>query len=67
MKRYERVYAKIDLDAITDNMKRIREKLPEGVNLFAVVKADAYGHGAVRHLRCRTLWMDIVWHWLKRL
>lgn len=47
MKRYERVYAKIDLDAITDNMKHIREKLPEGVNLFAVVKADAYGHGAV--------------------
>ena len=38
MKRYERVYAKIDLDAITDNMKRIREKLPESVNLFAVVK-----------------------------
>ena len=35
----------IDLDAITDNMDAIREKA--GVPVMAVVKADAYGHGAV--------------------
>ena len=39
----------IDLDAITDNMDAIREKA--GVPVMAVVKADAYGHGAVQVAR----------------
>jgi alanine racemase len=39
--------AEIDLDAIAHNARRIASRLAEGVGIFAVVKADAYGHGAV--------------------
>lgn len=42
-----RTEAKIDLDAVEYNYNKTREKLPKGVKLLAVVKADAYGHGAV--------------------
>lgn len=44
-------YVNIDLDAISQNFQAISEKA--GVPVMAVVKADAYGHGAVpvaRHL-----------------
>lgn len=37
----------IDLDAITHNVKEMRRYLAENQQLYAVVKADAYGHGAV--------------------
>ena len=43
--RYENTYVKIDLDAISANIDAIREKT--GVPVMAVVKADAYGHGAI--------------------
>lgn len=36
----------IDLGALRQNAKRIKSKLDKGVKLCAVVKADAYGHGA---------------------
>lgn len=39
--------AEIDLDAIRHNVRQFREHLAESVRLMAVVKADAYGHGAV--------------------
>ncbi len=38
-------YAKIDLDRILANFQAIEEKA--GVPVMAVVKADAYGHGAI--------------------
>ncbi len=47
MNRYLRVHAKIDLDAIYNNIQAVRQKIGEDVSLFAVIKADAYGHGAV--------------------
>lgn len=40
------VWAEIDLDAIKYNMENIKEK-SNGRDVIAVVKADAYGHGAV--------------------
>ena len=43
-----RAWLEIDLDAIAYNAARIRSLLPGGCELMAVVKADAYGHGAVR-------------------
>ncbi len=46
-----RVYAKIDLDAIEYNIDLIKSKLPKGKKLLLVVKADAYGHGAVELAR----------------
>ncbi|MBQ7236439.1 MAG: alanine racemase [Clostridia bacterium] len=36
----------IDLNAIKDNALKIKSKLKSGVKFCAVVKADAYGHGA---------------------
>ena len=41
-----RTQAKIDLDAVEYNYNSVRNKLPDGKKLLAVVKADAYGHGA---------------------
>lgn len=45
---YFRTQAKIDLDAIEYNFSQARHKLPENVKLMCVVKAFAYGHGAVQ-------------------
>ena len=45
--KYRRTYAAIDLDAIEYNLSELQKKLNEGVLSLAIVKADAYGHGAV--------------------
>ena len=42
-----RVYLKIDLDAICDNIKEVMKKVGEDTKVMAVIKADAYGHGAI--------------------
>ncbi|MBL8860239.1 MAG: alanine racemase [Planctomycetes bacterium] len=42
-----RVWADIDLDALTHNLAVIRRRAGAGVRIMLVVKADAYGHGAV--------------------
>ena len=36
----------IDLVALADNLRRIKQLLKPGTRLMAVVKADGYGHGA---------------------
>lgn len=41
------VWAEVDLSAIKDNIREIKKVLKPGVKFCAVVKADAYGHGAV--------------------
>ncbi len=48
---YYRTHAAIDLDALEYNFTNTRSKLPDEVMLLCVVKADAYGHGAVRVAR----------------
>ena len=42
-----RVYARIDLDALLHNLSLIRDSIDPGTGMCCVVKADAYGHGAV--------------------
>lgn len=42
-----RTEAAIDLDAAEHNFNVTRAKLPQNVKLLCVIKADAYGHGAV--------------------
>jgi alanine racemase len=37
--------AEIDLSALRHNFSRIKEIIPAGCGILAVVKADAYGHG----------------------
>jgi len=40
-------FAQIDLDALEHNFKIIQERLGDDISIQSVVKADAYGHGAV--------------------
>ena len=40
-------WAEIDLDAIAENVRAIKQHIGDRVELIAVVKANAYGHGAV--------------------
>ncbi|MGA3030130.1 MAG: alanine racemase [Candidatus Limnocylindrales bacterium] len=40
-------WLEIDLDALVSNVRLLRDLLPPGARLEPVVKADAYGHGAV--------------------
>jgi alanine racemase len=40
-------WIEIDLDALVSNARLLQSSLPPGVRLEAVVKGDAYGHGAV--------------------
>ncbi len=48
-----RAWAEINLEALSDNVEKIRAGLPEQTQYMAVVKANAYGHGdeaICRHL-----------------
>ncbi len=40
-------WAEIDLDAISHNVQAFKRHVGENVEIMAVVKANAYGHGAV--------------------
>ncbi|MBQ7794911.1 MAG: alanine racemase, partial [Clostridia bacterium] len=42
-----RTWVEIDLDALAFNMRSVRERTEKNALVTAVVKADAYGHGAV--------------------
>jgi alanine racemase len=44
----QRAWVEIDCAALTNNIKQIKQFLSPQTELMAVVKADAYGHGAVR-------------------
>ena len=44
---HHRVWAEIDLDALAHNLGQIRKLAGPGVEVMMVLKADAYGHGAV--------------------
>lgn len=45
--RKKRCWAEISLDNIEYNYRQMRAKLPEDCRFLGVVKANAYGHGAV--------------------
>ena len=42
-----RVYLKIDLDKICNNINQVINKVGKETEVLAVVKGDAYGHGAI--------------------
>ena len=44
-------WAEVDLDAIRHNVRYLRDRLPAGARLIAVVKGQAYGHGAAEVAR----------------
>ncbi len=43
----QRAWVEIDLEALSHNVQQLRQLIPKHTDLMAVVKADAYGHGAV--------------------
>ncbi|MDU7708032.1 MAG: alanine racemase [Clostridium sp.] len=47
MKQFNRVFARVDLDAVSYNMEQMRRRIGEGAQIIAVIKMDGYGHGAV--------------------
>lgn len=47
IKQYYRVKADINLDAIYENVVNAKALTRPGTKLMAIIKADAYGHGAV--------------------
>ncbi len=61
--RQERAWVEIDLAALTHNVQQIKTLLARQTELMAVVKADAYGHGAatIAHavLRAGANWLGV--------
>lgn len=47
MKEYSRVYASVNLDAARANMEAMHMLLNKDTKMYAVIKTDGYGHGAV--------------------
>lgn len=47
----QRAWIEIDLGALAHNVRQVRQLLSPKTELMAVVKADGYGHGAVRIAR----------------
>lgn len=48
MGKYERVCATVDLDALHFNLESMKNNLAAGTKIMAVIKTNAYGHGAVQ-------------------
>ncbi|MCI6061383.1 MAG: alanine racemase [Dorea sp.] len=48
MKKYSRVMARVDLDAVEYNIEMMKNNIKEGVQIMAVIKMDGYGHGAAQ-------------------
>lgn len=44
-KHYRETWAEINLDHIYDNVANMKKHLPAAMKMFAVVKANGYGHG----------------------
>ncbi|MBO0352336.1 alanine racemase [Phormidium pseudopriestleyi FRX01] len=45
--RCDRAWVEVDVEAIAENVRQIQHLLSPKTDLMAVIKADAYGHGAV--------------------
>lgn len=60
---YRPTWAEISLDAVRHNVGEFRRVLPPHVKLMAVVKANAYGHGAVEvaqeAVRAGAAWLGV--------
>ncbi|MEX0051765.1 MULTISPECIES: alanine racemase [Clostridium] len=46
MEEYQRTYVEVNLDAISNNIDEVKKCINSNVKILAVIKADAYGHGA---------------------
>ena len=48
MEKCNRVKAVISLDAVEENFRQMRKNIASDTKMIAVIKANAYGHGAVQ-------------------
>lgn len=59
----ERAWVEVDLGALAHNVRQVRRRLSPTTDLMAVVKADAYGHGAIAiaqtALRSGASWLGV--------
>ncbi|MCM1428004.1 MAG: alanine racemase [Eubacterium sp.] len=46
MEKYQRVYARVDLDALHANVEAIEKIISPGAKIMGIIKANGYGHGA---------------------
>lgn len=46
MEEYKKTYVEVNLDAINNNINEVKRCIGFDVKILAVIKADAYGHGA---------------------
>ena len=60
MKQYNRVCARINLDAIAYNMEQMKQNIRPETKVMAVIKADGYGHGAVQIAEMMERW-NYIW------
>lgn len=44
---YQRVYAKVNLDAVRENMDNMKVHIAPETKMIGVIKTDGYGHGAI--------------------
>ena len=54
----ERTYLEIDLDALQNNLVKVRKLVGEGCRVMQVMKADAYGHGVKTCARYSASFVD---------
>lgn len=47
MKKHQRVFAAIHLDAVRNNIEQMEKMISPETGILCVIKTDAYGHGAV--------------------
>ncbi len=55
----KRTWAQVELDSLVHNANAIRKQLHKGCKLMAIVKADAYGHGAPQSARTLERYVDM--------
>ena len=48
MERFTRTYSVIHLDSINYNIEQVKKQIKPDTKILAIVKANAYGHGALR-------------------
>lgn len=66
MEKYNRIKALISLDAVKYNFEQMKKNIKEGTKIIAVIKADAYGHGAVP-IAAMLENLDYIWGFATRL
>lgn len=61
MKKYTRICARIDLDAVEYNLEMMRRRIPSDTKMIGVIKMDGYGHGAAQIARLVMEEKDYIW------